>query len=230
MLMKTTCITVILLLGSLLGMGQKLDKEFLLLGTLDEYMGRRLTGEDDVKVDRYYPYEGGIASVIYTLFKKKYPDLEYTMEASGHKKLLSKKLSVKVNNYFLLEQKNGSRTLINNQWVPIYNGNLKEDVFKSDKQRCSYLAGAFLRYGRVQGDSVRIIHFANSGGKVEVCEKLLKQLGCKDIKFLSEDRIPRSNTFSFVPTKKLEAFLQKAMKLRKETPIQKPYQLTYPIR
>lgn len=230
MLMKTTYITVILLLGSLLGIGQKLDKEFLLLGTLDEYMGRRLSGEDDIKVDRYYPYEGGIASVIYSLFKKNYPDLEYCMEPSGHKKLLSKKLSIKVNNYFLLEQKNGSKIFVNNQWVPIYDGNLKEDVFKSDKQRCSYLAGAFLRYGRVQEDSIRIIHFANSSGKVEVCKKLLKQLGCKDIKFVSEDRIPRSNTFTFVPTKKLEAFLQKAIKLRKETPIQKPYQLTYPIR
>ena len=230
MLMKTICITVLLSLGSLLGMGQKLDKEFFLLGTLDEYMGRCRFGENDTQVDKYYPYEGHITSIIYSLFKKEYPDLECNVEPSGHKKLISKKLSVKVNDYFSLKQKSGSKVFIDNQWLPIYEGNLKEDIFQSDEQKYSYLAGVFLRYGQMQGDTLRGIRFANSAGKVEVCKKLLEQLGCKDIKFKSEDNIPRSNSFTFVPTKKLEAYLQKAMKLRKETPNLWPYQPTCPVR
>lgn len=179
-----------------------LDKEFFLLGTLDEYLGRREDATNSV-VDWYYPHEGFVVRVLDSLFKKEYPDLVCETGASGHKQLLSKKLAGRVNDYF---SKDGERK------GSCMGAKLEKGVFKTDEQKYSYLAGVFLRYGFLVKSDFRI-QFANAADKVEVCKALFEELGC-NVKFESLKTIPCANKFYFTPEGKLEEYLLKAVMMR----------------
>lgn len=179
-----------------------LDKEFFLLGTLDEYLGRREDATNSV-VDWYYPHEGFVVRVLDSLLKKEYPGLECETEGSGHKQLLSKKLAGKVNAYF---SKDGVRE------GSFMGAKLKKGIFKTDEQKYSYLAGVFLRYGFLVKNDFRI-QFANAADKAELCKALFEELGC-NVKFESLKTIPRANKFYFTPEGKLEEYLLKAVMMR----------------
>lgn len=78
--------------------------------------------------------------VLDSLFKTEYPDLKCNVEPSGHMNLYSKELAYKVNEYFGIEGEKAEKDSFTG-------AKLNKDVFKTDKQRYSYLAGVFLRYG-----------------------------------------------------------------------------------
>ena len=183
-----------------------LDKDFFLLGTLDEYLGRRIREPKDVFVDAYYPHEGFVVRVLDSLFKTEYPDLKCNVEPSGHMNLYSKELAYKVNEYFGIEGEKAEKDSFTG-------AKLNKDVFKTDKQRYSYLAGVFLRYGTILKDDFKI-RFANAGGKVEICKMLFEELKCTGVEFEHLKAIPASNTFSFTPKGKLEVYLLYAVMLR----------------
>lgn len=186
----------------------KLNKDFFLLGTLDEYQGRYKREPKDVFVDMYYPHEGFVVRILDSLFREDYPDLDLEIEPSGHKNLHSQKLAYKVNKYFGIEGEKEKRI------EGLATGaKLEKNIFKTDEQRYSYLAGVFLRYGLVIDGNFKI-KFANSAGKVEVCKMLFEELGYTDVKFECVNNIPVSNVFSFIPKGELKTYILYAIELR----------------
>lgn len=209
--MKKLCLLSTLFLSILVVQAQeKLDKDFFLLGTLDEYMGKRFY-QDKPIVDQFYPNEGIIVSVLEPMLKTEYPDLTCKVEDSGHIILYSESLSKKIKEYYHITDKNFQET--NSSHIE---ATLSINEFKNKQQKYSYLAGVFLKYGEVKNDRF-FLKFANNGNKINICKELLKELGGIDIKFESQKTIPAINTISFLTDKELKQYLLKAQELKKNT-------------
>lgn len=209
--MKKLCLLSTLFLSILVAQAQeKLDKDFFLLGTLDEYMGKRFY-QDKPIVDQFYPNEGIIVSVLEPMLKTEYPDLTCKVEDSGHIILYSESLSKKIKEYYHITDKNFQET--NSSSIE---ATLSINEFKNKQQKYSYLAGVFLKYGEVKNDRF-FLKFANNGNKINICKELLKELGGIDIKFESQKTIPAINTISFLADKELKQYLLKAQELKKNT-------------
>lgn len=206
--MKTTIIFILLLVefSFCYSQNNQIDKEYFLLGTLDDYLGRRKNGEIDSTVDRHYPHEKMLTFFLDSLFKTEYPDLRSDTTSSGHRTLYSKKLSSKINHYYTFTESNVRSITEDNREVIVYYGTLKAGIFKKDLSKYSYLAGVFARYGTIKGDTF-IIKLANSTNKFKTCEKLLKTLRCENVETETLQTIPRANTITFTSTKKLKPYL-----------------------
>lgn len=191
----------------------KIDKVSFLIGTLDDYMGHQQTftaASDSFHyqmVDIYYKQEKKTALLIDSLFRKDFSDLRMTDNAA-HKgiKLYSAGLSGIVNAYYDFKP-SGSRTL---KGDTVYIGYLKKDKFTTQKQKLSFLAGAFLRYGRIAGSNKYELVIANSVSKTELCERFLKELKCKNVEYeIREGFIPVGHRVFFEPSGKVRRALNK---------------------
>jgi hypothetical protein len=215
-----------------------IDNEYFLIGTLRDYMGREKYEEEIERVDEYYQSEKKLCLAIDSIFKKKYPDLVFS--SSVHKiskkdeyRLYSKKLAKKIESFY--NYKYSGRgiakkfidfdsmnldSLMNNMgdffeknYDTIYVGNLKLKLFETEKQKLSFITGAYVRYGS-QVDSLYRIKVFNSSSKVKVLEELLKDIGCTKVEYDIEQSIPMGHTVSFIPTSKLIGYFEKHEKLK----------------
>jgi len=94
----------------------EIDKEYFLLGTLSDYMGREKypkinervdqyqangNPQGDVILEQYYAKEKSIASYILNTFKSKYSDLQTTtIKTTKRLEILSKSLSSKIEKFY----------------------------------------------------------------------------------------------------------------------------------
>ena len=78
------------------------DKEFFLLGTLDDYMGRKKYPAVAERVDFYRSKNMLFPSFIETLFSKEYEDdwQMKTNEKNGHLEIYSKSLAERINRFY----------------------------------------------------------------------------------------------------------------------------------
>jgi hypothetical protein len=128
----------------------KYDKESFLIGTLDEYMGYQRVfkaGVDDFnyhRVDIYFQDELKNALYIDSIFRSDYPDIHIVNNgASKGIKLYSATLSAVIDKYYNYKP-SWNKTI---KGDTIYSGELKKEMLRTEKQKLSFLFGAFLRFG-----------------------------------------------------------------------------------
>ncbi|MFB9862225.1 hypothetical protein EFA69_15490 [Rufibacter immobilis] len=200
------------------------------LGLLDDHNGRLLakeSGAQSAQLDKFHAIESTLVSYLDSLLmleNKRTPDkIQYsftTWEKDGcyyckeFKLLQSKKLSEKINGSYTFKpgKDEGSRA------QGLYVGTLKKNLFKTPKERCSFLAGAFARYGSRE-EHLYKFRLTNSLSKFNAILSELKALRCEVVNVDEKDGEPRVQQISFIPSEELKAYLDK--QLRIQTDIQR---------
>jgi len=227
MISKKPLITFILIILSQALFGQMLNKtqrEYFVLGTLDDYMGRQLDPRDKNLLDRYDATQEPLVSAVDSILKIDYTVSDYKVEryddTAGRPlsfKIFSKILSEKFNGYYEFEP-SGSSTEDNDPMLntkPILVGKLKQGIFKSDEDKLAFLAGVYVRYG-FPNDTACEIAIPNGPYKSSICYKLLKDMKCNPAYIILKDHIPVGHLLYFHPSAQVKAYLEKFMPLRKK--------------
>ena len=195
---------------------QRPVKEFFVLGTMQDYMGRLARQKGD-ELDIYYRVEKPIVLALNAMLPKIYPyadvKLDIQTRAKGDTsgfKLTCDTIARRINAYY-------------DYSLPRYHVKLKEDIFKTDDERLAFIAGAYARFG-ARCDTAWCISIANSISKTKLLDSLLKHFGCKSVEIVKTGYIPVGHWLYFHPTKKVEAYLQQYVALNRE---QQAYQEGY---
>lgn len=222
---------IFLLVGfALLGHGQAskvdIDPDYFLLGTLDDYMGRENYKKIANQVDSYTQESKSLVFFLDSLLKTKYPDLKLvTHKETGRYEILSPTLAKKIDTFYdytpsgrsaytsdiaiqtlNLDSLTKTADFMTTYFDTIYTGSLKSTIFKDDKKRLSFIAGAYLRFGG-KTDSISYISISNSVSKIKEATVLLKLLKCTQINYVIKDGyIPSSHTVYFIPTTRLKNY------------------------
>lgn len=216
---KKKILICLISLISLFTFGQKkdliLDNESFLLGTLHDYMGRRVSQNDEDKIDDYGSFEKSLVLKIDSLFKVNYDDLlikkTEPVQIFGYGyRINSKKLAAKINSNYTYKEYSWSQ-----KKDTTFYGKLKENVFENELKKISFIIGAYSHFGE-QKDKRYSLRFVNSLSKFAECEKILKELGCKKVEIKIIKAIPTTQLIFFNPSKKLELYFEKYNYLRKE--------------
>jgi hypothetical protein len=204
---------------SIFTFGQKkdliLDKESFLLGTLNDYMGRRVSQDDEDKIDNYGSFEKSLVLKIDSLFTSNFDDLlikktEPVQVFEYEYKINSKKLAAKINSNYTYKKYSWSQ-----KKDTTFYGKLKENVFDNELKKISFIIGAYSRFGE-QKDKRYSLRFVNSLSKFAECEKILKELGCKKVEIKIIKAIPTTQLIFFKPSRKLELYFGKHKYLNKQ--------------
>jgi hypothetical protein len=209
-----------------------IDNDYFLIGTLSDNMGRQKFKKVEERVDQYFPSEKQICLTIDSIFNNKYSDLEFSSSLNESSKkeiyeLHSKKLAKKIDAFYSYEAFGGmayigeeditklnldsltkTKDFYSTNFDTIYTGKLKLNLFKTDKQKESFITGAYARYGW-QSDSLYHIKIYNSNSKMRILNELLKDIGCTNVNYEIKKNIPTVHTVSFIPTEKLEDYFEK---------------------
>lgn len=230
--MKLLTFISILILFSQFCNGQsfdiKIDYDFFLLGTLNDYMGREKYKEIDNRVDEYSQNSKLLVMFLDSVFHDKYPDMIIsTNKKTGRLELWSLLLSENINEFYFYKPSgrgayNGEEdfrtsnldSLANipdfftTYFDTIFTGRIKGDIFKNDAERFSFIAGAYIRFGG-EKDSLYHISIANSISKVRVATEQLKDLKCTNVEYImKKGYLPVGHTVYFTPTEELKSFLK----------------------
>ncbi len=192
-----------------------INAEYFILGTINDYMGRYVRPlRDNADVDMYFPYEKPLATAICSMIKKNYPQTDFYLNTSTNKQgqthysISSPTIAARINGYYQFKQgvsfPSGRST-----------GIITAGIFKNDTEKLAFLAGAYVRFGQ-PNDTAYCINIANSMSKVQVCYKLLKDFNCTATYKMLKGNIPVSHLIYFHPNKKVSAYLDKYMYLRKQ--------------
>ncbi|WP_444996284.1 hypothetical protein [Aliikangiella sp. IMCC44359] len=164
------------------------DIKFLVLGMLDEYMGRNITLGSNV-VEHFYPNEGVVANIFADYLKSLASELniETTIEIEkGEDRHLYVK-SKEMSNFLISLYKSNTKEASDftdaegKKWQQV-NLEVDQSMFPEMKNRqfsnqemdsrYSYLYGAYIRYGK-EGFKYR---FANSSHKVKLVMNIIESL------------------------------------------------------
>jgi hypothetical protein len=202
----------------------KNDTVFLVLGMLDEYLGRQFV-EDDDRVERFYPHEQQVAEVFQRLLVKLAKEQGLQEEArkevvaGGLVFFYSRQIADRLNSCYTYQLSTGSMVPgSDGKYKRAASGSLQMSLFmKSARERASdellsrrralaYITGAWLRYGR-GSDLV----FANAHDKAMLIAQLLTMLGCRNVRLESTfGQIPQTNTVRFDPSEELSSRIENA--------------------
>jgi hypothetical protein len=209
-----------------------LDKDYFLLGTLSDYLGREKTMNCNDYVDDYYSGEYLLMRFIMNLYSA---DLvNFTIEKnhnpySGIVDILkSEKIAKKMNAFYTFKFEGGfkidssffNRNLrikefrtkmaeFNASSAPkdtVYIGMMKSNLFTTKKQRFSFILGAYSRYG-VPSENRYCITLYNSSSKLTSCLSVLKELKCSGIELKIVNNIPTNQLIYFKPSQELKMYL-----------------------
>jgi len=204
----------------------KIDYDYFLLGTLNDYMGREKYKEVVNRVDEYSQASKSLVLLIDSVYKDKYPDLTTaTNIKTGRLELLSKLLSQKMNDFYSFNpsgriaysgdtdfKKLNIDSLMNTPgfyttyFDTIFTGYIKGDIFKNDIERISFIAGAYIRFGG-EKDSLCYISIANSVSKARIVSEQLKELECSNVEYvIKKGYIPVGHTVYFTPSDELKKY------------------------
>jgi hypothetical protein len=222
----------ILFLFSMLCNGQslenKIDYNYFLFGTLNDYMGREKYKEIVFRVDDYSQNHESLAFFLDSVFQDAYPDLIVTTnEKSNRIEIHSESLSQKMNDFYNFEpsgrgsynRQEDFRTLdfdslikipdfLTTHFDTIYTGRIAEGTFKNDSERLSFIAGAYIRFGG-EMDSLYYINVANSLSKMRIINDLLKEIKCTNVEYIvKKGYIPVGHTVYFTPTDEVKKYFE----------------------
>jgi hypothetical protein len=214
-----------------------LDKDYFLLGTLSDYLGREKTYKNDDFVDNYYKGEASLMSYIRNIYSGESPDFVVEKNQYPYNSvtdiLKSKKTANKINsfynykfdggfkmdsNVYKLKGKEFKKSLddFNKSTEPkdtVYVGTMKANLFKTNLQKISFIIGAYSRFGEPNETRYCIILF-NSTSKYGYCVAILKQLECTNIEKKIIDNIPTNQLVYFKPSRELKKYLDEYEFLR----------------
>jgi hypothetical protein len=206
----------------------KINNDYFLLGTLNDYMGRDKYNAVANRVDEYYPNEKPLVFLLDSLYKNCYPDLALsTSPQTGRLELRSAVLAQKVNDFYdfqssgrgiycgnadfntlRLDSLANTPDFRSKYFESVYTGRVKADIFTSDSERFSFIAGAYVRFGGKK-DSLYYISITNSVSKVNVLAEQLKYLKCTNVNYIiKKDYIPCGHTVYFTPTEELKTYFE----------------------
>jgi hypothetical protein len=160
----------------------KMNPEFLLLGTLNDYINRGYVNNEG-EFDQYNSYEKSLKKYIDSVVKKVY---NISMIEKGNH-YVSKEMSEKMSVF--------------------YHGNHLIDslLYSSDANQLSFLTGVYLRYGeRINGHLYKV--WLKNSAKHLNCYEILKQLGCQNIYYKHLNNIPASDFLYFEATPLMEKY------------------------
>jgi hypothetical protein len=211
----------------------KFDKNYFLIGTLSDYMGRETYIEKEFRVDVYDEMEKALAFTIDSIFKVDYPDVKLTVDKkTGKFEIYSKTLVKFINNFYTYEP--SGRTVYNgnadfeklnldslskttdfftSNFDTIYTGSLRSDNFKTEIQKLSFITGMYVRFA-VPNDTLSTIRIYNSPSRAKIFVDLLKEMQCTNVEYKVIKGIPVSHSVFFTPTIELQAYLSKYATLR----------------
>lgn len=210
----------------------KIDYDFFILGTLNDYMGRQKHEKITNRVDEYWENDKSLVFFLDFVSSNKYQDLTITKnKTSGRLELKSKLLAQKINNFYIYKPTSNSAyngeadfnklnfdSLMKTpnyhtiHFDKIYKGEINESIFKNKTQKSSFIAGAFERFGGKK-DSLYYISVANSASKVRVATELLKELKCTNVEYVITNYIPCGHTVYFTPTEELKIYFKSINKM-----------------
>ncbi len=196
-----------------------LQVDFILLGFLDEYAGRRIFKNGD-EIEWFYPTEVRAAdrfeSYLVKLIEEK--NLVTTIERKtldGRIHFYSQEITSLLNSFygqnFEYERSIGSldsnevkrysiSELSYSAFKPITSARFNADEFDS---RFSYLFGVYQRYGKEN-----IIELANATQKAELVNRLFQEIRCDYVTWtLRQDCVPFYNKIEFALTEELKKLL-----------------------
>lgn len=190
----------------------KIQREYFILGTLNDYMGRSLHPDSEDQLEAYYSTQGPLLNIIDSFLKKNYPGIPYQIEKYADKngnlmsaRINSKGLSAKFNSYYTFLP-TGSRSIDNK---PVLAGQLKKGLFKTETEKLAFIAGVYVTF-KVKNDTTYCFNIANSTSKAEIAYGLLKDLDCNPSSRIINN-IPVSHLVYFHPTTKVKTYLQQFM-------------------
>ncbi|MGM0566192.1 MAG: hypothetical protein ACQESX_05490 [Bacteroidota bacterium] len=202
--MKKATIILLLIYLSLATVGQRLDRTFYLLGTLEDYMGR------------HYPKNNpGKWSYIMTLHQDRIGEIKRIEEVTGAKfkqrrkqkncsncqefyELKSFFRAKKINSFYEFNKNKGMRDKLG---FTFYTGQLNcERILNATKdQQISFLAGQFLTDGEKKAQAYKLALY-NSPNRFECLLKVLQNLKCEVIRKEEVEGIPVGYFIEFKPT------------------------------
>lgn len=193
----------------------KIQANYFLLGTLNDYMGRQVRESTSDVMDAYTPFEEPLVTKVQQIFKEQYPDTFISLQTS----LLDKEVTgytlrcmpfaAVVNHFYSY---NGSNEIPAKK--ELKGGVLKDTIFKTDEQKMAFIAGMYTRFGK-KCDTAWCIILANSESKARVCSQLLASLNSHPT-YARNENIPVSHFIYFHPDEKLKAYLSPFAALQHE--------------
>ena len=216
-----------------------LDKDYFLLGTLSDYMGRQKTYKNDNFIDNYYEGETLLMSYIMKIYSDESP--EFVVEKSQNPYssvtdiLNSKKIADKMNSFYNFKNDGGFRidpsffklkakefrkslddfNKSTDTKDTVYVGTMKENLFRNNLQKNSFIIGVYSRFGE-PNETRYCIRMFNSTSKYDYCIAILKQLKCKNIEKKIINNIPTNQLVYFKPSRELKKYLDEYKFLRLE--------------
>ena len=155
--------------------------DFFLLGTFSDYLGIFHFKDKETQLDKYFPYEEGVARYVNNFIFEKYLNKAHLkFEKSGHSVLYLPALAQKLHSEYFDEK-----------------GNFIDDKLDTEEKKYSFLLGAYLRYGKHIEDNIYKIQIVNSL-KDKLLYGILKDLESDKIvyKYL-RGYLPSSDIFYF---------------------------------
>ena len=162
----------------------KIDNTFFLLGTLNDYMGRKFVVKGEI-FDRYFQNERPLMQFVDSIVKN-----EFGITMTEDKYCLNSEIMSKKMNSFYSEN------------------NLIDSLFSSKEKKVSFLLGAYYRYGEKVNDNIYKIRMANSFKHIQI-QQFLLSLGCKNVYYKRLDNIPVQNTIYFEANELIKKYFQK---------------------
>jgi hypothetical protein len=153
----------------------KIDSQYFLLGTLSDYLGRRVYMVQN-EVDGYGFYESKLVNTIDSLFQKDKLSLKIVKYESTFK-IMSEKLTKKIDKFYDYVPND---KLVANEQPTLFTGKLKPNIFSNDIQKISFVVGAYTRFGE-KNDTTLCIRIYNSLSKAKTLVNVLKELGCAKV-------------------------------------------------
>lgn len=202
----------------------KLQAEFYILGTLNDYSGRTYDPGYKNILDQYYGQDL-LINTIASIIKRNYPDYAFKIEHDAYNiKLYADSLSKKFNSYYQFKPTSriayGEAVLI---------GKLNADLINTEEKKMAFLGGVYSRFGQ-NCDSDFYISIPNSYSKIQLCVQLLTELGCKPYYEVVSEAIPNGHHLIFHPTKKVKDYLsQYSIYLKQRLPASTMRLITDPI-
>ena len=212
---------------------EKYDKEYFLIGMVNEiwrrhpYKGHQIVDYTMSKIDlKYFLF-------IDSLFNLDYSDITI-VNNGGNFRLSSPTLARKIGDFYIYE----ATMKLNIYNDTMYDVRLKKEKFETQKQKLSFILGAYVRHGKKMDTLSGSISWYKSEGLLDVNKnfdnlsnailmhsvweeanfyaEVLTDFNCNDIEYVNIEMFPSRYYMFFVSSEKIQEVIREAERLNRE--------------